>query len=50
MKLLCVQSLHSIDLLNAQLTIDGRNMTVLGLANQEVNDGIVWEWWIVEEN
>lgn len=49
MKLICTQSRTGIDLpVDTTLEVDGKTMTVLGLAKTEVVGGLVWQWWIVE--
>lgn len=49
MKLICIKSRTGVDLpLDTTLEINGQAMTVMGLARTEVIDGLVWQWWIVE--
>lgn len=49
MKLILTKSRTGIDLpLDSKVEIDGQEMIVLGLAKTEVIDGLVWQWWIVE--
>ena len=49
MKLMLTKSRTGVDLpLDTTLEIDGQAMTVLGLAKTEVIDGLVCQWWIVE--
>ena len=48
MKLLITKSKYGLDLpLNTTLSTDEAEFEILGLAKQEVRDGIVWQWWIV---
>lgn len=49
MKLICIKSPNGVELLGVQLSIDGNNMEVLGLAKQEYKDGLLYQYWIVEE-
>ena len=49
MKLMLTKSRTGFDLpVDTTLEINGQAMTVMGLAKTEVIDGLVWQWWIVE--
>lgn len=48
MKLLITKSKYGLDLpLHTAWSTDEVELEILGLAKQEVRDGIIWQWWIV---
>jgi hypothetical protein len=51
MKLLITKSKYGLDLpLHTTWSTDEVEFEVLGLAKQEERDGMILQWWIVEEN
>jgi hypothetical protein len=50
MKIICIKSHYGVNLpLNTQISIDSHNMEVCGIAKQEYKDGLLYQYWIVEE-
>ena len=48
MKLICTKSQYGINLpLNTKIIIDNQEFEVCGLANQEYQNDLIWQWWIV---